>query len=67
MLRAAASRIAKRVVVVEAVAVVVAEPARRPVRLRRVAAARAVERGDVLERHEDVAVELDVGDVLDEQ
>ena len=41
------------------------QPARRPVGLGRVAAARAVERGDVLERDEDVAVQLDVGDVLD--
>ena len=43
------------------------EPARRPVGLRRVAAARAVERGDVLQRDEDVPVQLDVRDVVDEQ
>ena len=53
------------VVVAEAVAVVVAEAAGWPVRLRCVAAARAVQRRDVLERHENVAVQLDVGDVLD--
>src|SRR3954451_19147274 len=47
------------------VALVFGEPARRPVRLRRVAAARAVERGHVLEWNEDVAVELDVRDVVD--
>ena len=47
------------------VALVVAEPAGRPVGLGRVAAAGAMQRGDVLERHEDVAVQLDVGDVLD--
>ena len=41
------------------------EAPRRPVRLGGVAAARAVERGDVLERDEDVAVQLDVRDVLD--
>ena len=41
------------------------EPARRPVGLGGVAAARAVQRRDVLERDEDVAVELDVGNVLD--
>ena len=45
--------------------VVLGEAARRPVGLGRVAAARAVERRDVLERDEDVAVELDVRDVLD--
>src|SRR5205814_1461560 len=37
----------------------------RPVGLRRVAAARAVQRGDVLQRDQDVPVQLDVGDVLD--
>src|SRR6059036_94773 len=47
------------------VALVLGEAARRPVRLRGVAAARAVERGDVLKRDEDVAVQLDVRDVLD--
>src|SRR5436305_13073386 len=46
-------------------ALVVEEPARRPVVLR-VTAARAVQAGDVLERHEDVPVELHVGDVLDQ-
>src|SRR6266496_1254999 len=34
-------------------------------RLGPVATARAVQRGDVLERHEDVPVQLDMGDVLD--
>src|SRR5947208_6765408 len=48
------------------VAVVLGEAARRPVRLRGVAAARAVEGGDVLQRDQDVSVQLDVGDVLDE-
>src|SRR6266511_4270791 len=47
------------------VVLVVAKAARRPVVLGRVATARAVQRGDVLERHEDVPVQLDVGDVLD--
>jgi hypothetical protein len=47
------------------IAVLLLESARRPVVVRSVAAARAVERGDVLQRHEDVAVQLDVGDVLD--
>src|ERR1700741_4733798 len=47
------------------VALVVAQAARGPVVLGRVAAARAVERGDVLERDEDVPVQLDVRDVLD--
>jgi hypothetical protein len=41
------------------------QPARGPVRLRGVAAARTVEGGDVLERDEDVAVELDVRDPFD--
>ena len=46
--------------------VVLEQAARRPVFvLRRVAAARAVERRDVLERDEDVAVQLDVGDLVD--
>ena len=45
--------------------VVLGEPARRPVGLGRVAAARAVEGGDVLQRDQDVAVQLDVRDVLD--
>src|SRR5439155_25753959 len=44
---------------------VVAQAPRRPVVLGSVAAARAVQRGDVLEWHEDVPVQLDVGDVLD--
>src|ERR687891_251711 len=43
----------------------VREPARRPMVGRSVAAARAVQRRDVLERHEDMPVQLDVGDVLD--
>ena len=42
------------------VAVVLAEATRRPVRLRRIAPARAVERRDVLQRNEDVPVQLDV-------
>src|SRR5712691_11998204 len=46
-------------------ALVLGEAARRPVRIGRVTAARAVEGGDVLQRDEDVAVQLDVGDVLD--
>src|SRR6188768_3587597 len=45
--------------------VVLDEAAGRPVRLGGVAAARAVERGDVLERDEDVTVQLDVRDVLE--
>ena len=49
-----------------AAAVVVQKPPRRPVVvLRGVAAARAVERGDVLERHEDVPVQLDVRNLVD--
>jgi len=36
------------------------QTSRRPIRLRRVAAAGAVEGGDVLQRDEDVAVELEV-------
>src|SRR5512132_1195790 len=47
------------------VALVLGEAARGPVRFRRVAAARAVQRGDVLERDQDVAVELDVRDFVD--
>src|SRR4051812_28789214 len=46
-------------------ALVLDEPARRPVGLGRVAAAGAVQRGDVLERDEDVPVELYVRDVVD--
>src|SRR5581483_11090989 len=45
--------------------VLVLEAARRPVGLGRVAAARAVQRGDVLQRDQDVPVELHVRDVLD--
>ena len=45
--------------------VVLASPRGGQSSSRRVAAARAVERGDVLERHEDVPVQLDVRDVLD--
>src|SRR4026209_23724 len=41
------------------------EAAWRPVRLGRVAPARAVEGRDVLEGDQDVPVELDMGDVLD--
>jgi hypothetical protein len=41
------------------------QSARGPVRLRRVTAARTVEGGDVLQRNEDVAVELDVRDPFD--
>ena len=48
------------------VAIDLVQAARRPVRLGRVAAAGAVERGDVLQRDQDVTVQLDVGDVLDE-
>jgi hypothetical protein len=62
-LRADATRIESGFV--EAVAVVVAEPARRPVRLRRIAPARAVQRRDVLQRDEDVPVQLDVRDLFD--
>ena len=70
MLRAAAPRTPPRsglvvLVVRTVVAIELLEPARRPVGLGRVAAARAVEARDVLERDEDVTVELDVGDVLD--
>src|SRR4051812_2462306 len=47
-------------------AVVVQQAAGRPVLvLGRVAAARAVKGGDVLEGHEDVPVQLDVGDLVD--
>ena len=41
------------------VALLVGQAARRPVRLRGVASARAMKRRDVLERNQDVAVELD--------
>src|SRR3954471_7247562 len=41
-----------------------AQPAWGPVGVRGVAAARAMERGDVLEGDQDVAVQLDVRDVL---
>src|SRR5712691_11591153 len=44
---------------------VVTKAARRPIVVRRIATARAVERRDVLKGHEDVTVQLDVGDVLD--
>jgi hypothetical protein len=47
------------------VAVFLLEPAWRPVVLRGVATARTVERGDVLQRNENVSVQLDMGDVLD--
>src|SRR5438128_2033627 len=46
------------------VAVFLLEPAWRPVVFRRVATARTMERGDVLQRDENVSVQLDVGDVL---
>src|SRR5438094_10328929 len=46
------------------VAVFLFEPSRRPVVVRRVAAARAMEGRDVLQGNEDVAVQLDVSDVL---
>src|SRR3954471_10971651 len=46
--------------------VVVEQPARRPVLVRLcVTPARAVEGGDVLERDENVPVQLDVGDLVD--
>jgi hypothetical protein len=47
------------------VAVFLLEPAWRPVVLRSIATARTVERGDVLQRHENVSVQLDVRNVLD--
>src|SRR5262249_46684532 len=47
------------------VALVLGESARRPVRPGRIAAARAVEGSHVLERDQDVTVELDVRDVVD--
>src|SRR5205823_11710804 len=47
------------------VAVFLLEPSRRPVVLRRIAAARTVQRGDVLERDEDVPIQLDVSHFLD--
>jgi hypothetical protein len=47
------------------VALVLGEAARRPVGLRGVAAARAMKRGDVLERDEDVPVQLDVRYLVD--
>src|SRR5262249_59904852 len=52
-------------VVVALVRLVLGETLRRPVGLGRVAAARAVEGGDVLQGDEDVPVQLDVGDVVD--
>src|SRR5581483_1031065 len=52
-------------VFVGAVRVVFGKATRRPVRLRRIAPARAVKRSDVLQRDQDVPVELDVRDVLD--
>src|SRR5207247_11455197 len=64
-LRRAGSAAATGLRFVRLVPLVLRQSARRPVRLRGVAAARAVEGGDVLERDEDVAVELDVGDVVD--
>ena len=51
--------------VVVGVAVVIGERAGRPVGLGRVAAARAMQRSDVLQRDQDVTVQLDVRDVLD--
>src|SRR5215204_3729829 len=47
------------------VALVLGEAPRRPVGLRRVAPARAMERGDVLQGDQDVAVELDVSNLVD--
>src|SRR5262249_2615827 len=47
------------------VALVLGEPTRRPIRLRRIAAARTVEGGNVLQRDQDVAVQLDLGAVVD--
>ena len=69
MLRAAAPRTlgASAVVVLvvrPVVPVELLEPTWRPVRLRRVAAARAMERRDVLQRDQDVAVQFDVSDVV---
>src|SRR5436305_2530403 len=46
-------------------AVVLREATRGPVGLRSVATARAMERGDVLQRDQNVAVQLDVRHVLD--
>src|SRR5919201_5599904 len=51
--------------VVRLVPLVFRQPAGRPVGLRSIAATPAVEGCDVLERDEDVAVELDVRDVVD--
>src|SRR5689334_14744385 len=62
-LAATARPIAGRSVVV--FALVLDEPAWRPVRLRGVAAARAVQRRDVLQWDQDVAVQLDVRHVVD--
>src|SRR4051794_31701221 len=50
---------------VEVGRLVLGQPPRRPVVLRRIAPARAVNRGDVLERDQDVPVQLHVRDVLD--
>ncbi len=41
-------------------------PCGRPVAIRRIAAARAMQRGDVLQGHEDVPVQLHVRDVLEQ-
>src|SRR5262245_22209097 len=70
MLRAAAPRTpgssAVVVLVVRSiVAVELLEASWRPVGLRRVASARAMEACDVLQRNEDVPVQLDVRHVLD--
>src|SRR5262249_54961186 len=51
-------------VVVALVRLVLGETLRRPVGLGRVAPARAVEGGDVLQGGQNVPVELDVGDVV---
>src|SRR3954464_11496136 len=59
---ASTARLEILVVFVAVFALVLGEPARRPVRLRRVASARAMQRGDVLQRDQDMAVQLDVGD-----
>src|SRR4051812_13070118 len=62
---ASTARLELLVVFVAVFALVLGEAARRPVRLRRIAPARAVQRRDVLQRDQDVPVQLDVGDVLE--
>src|SRR5437879_4713865 len=46
------------------VAVFLLEPPWRPVVVGSIATARTVQRGDILQRNEDVPVQLDVGDIL---